>query len=133
MAALVVKKADDVTNITYDVLTPSSGDNSPAVWRQDTGASVAIPLGMRALLAMKALWNGPKTARRTVIDYKRPYPVLNTATGRYESIDSVVIHVEVTAPQGMPPAEINEGVYQGLNCCGALLTRQSAAAGFGPQ
>lgn len=47
MANLTVKKYDGVTDIVYDALSASGGDGSPAVWRQDTGAVAALPVGLR--------------------------------------------------------------------------------------
>jgi len=132
MAAIVVKKLDDVTNITMDAVAPSPGDGGTANWRQDTGAVAGVPQGHRATLSVKTVSNGPKTARRLIAEYKRPYPTLNTVTNKYEVTDTVVIKMEVLAPQGMPSAEIGEGVYQGMNCMGSLLLRQSAAAGYAP-
>lgn len=134
MASITVKKADETTDITYDAIAPSAGDNADAIWRQDTGANAALPLGMRALAKLRSLWNGPKTARRTVFVYERPYTVLNSTTNRYESSDSLVMRIEITAPQRMPAAEINEGVYQGLNIAGKTsgLVKTSASSGYSP-
>jgi hypothetical protein len=43
MASITVKKADGTTDIVYDALAASGGDNSPAAWRQDTGAVAPLP------------------------------------------------------------------------------------------
>lgn len=134
MASLTtVKKADEVTNITYDALTGAAGDGSQAVWRQDTGAAAGLPVGMRAVLSFASTWNGPKTARRCVLVYKRPYATLDTTTGRYTSTDQVVGRLEITIPQGIPATEINESVYQLLNAAAQTLIKQSVAAGYAPQ
>lgn len=133
MAALVVKKADEVTNITYDALTGAAGDGSSAVWRQDTGAVAGVPVGHRAVLEMKTVNNGSKTARRAVLTYSRPYSTLNTVTSKYETKDSVVARLEMTIPVAIPASEISEGVRQFLNCAAATLVKQSAEAGYAPQ
>jgi hypothetical protein len=135
MAAISSKKADETTAITYDALTGAAGDGSKAVWRQDTGAAAGLPVGHRAVLSMATTWNGPRTARRSIIEFKRPYSTLNTVTSKYEAVDSVVARLEITVPQAIPATEINESVYQFLNALGvsAGLVKLSVSAGFAPQ
>jgi len=135
MASISVLKADETTSITYDALNGAGGDGSKAIWRQDAGANAALPLGMRAVFTAYTVWNGPKTARRAVFEYKRPYATLNSTTGRYESSDSVVGRTEIVTPIAIPAAEINEGVYQFLNLCGKTsgLPKQIAATGYAAQ
>lgn len=134
MANLVVKKADETTNITYDALTPAAGDSSDAVWRQDTGAVAGMPVGHRAILRMRTLNNGTNSARRAVLTYLRPYSTQNTTTSKYEAKDNVSCRLEITLPQAIPASEINEAVYQFLNCVGLTsgLIKQSIAAGYAP-
>jgi hypothetical protein len=132
MANIVVKKADDTTNITYDVVSASGGDMSPAVWRQDTGAVAGLPVGLRNVFKLSSKWNGPKTARQISFELTMPYAVQDSTTTLYSAKDRVVFNGMMTVPQGIPAANINEAVYQGLNLVGALLTRQAAAAGYAP-
>jgi hypothetical protein len=132
MASLTVKKADETTNIVYDALTPAGGDGSEAVWRQDTGAVAAMPVGHRALLSMKTTNNGPRTARRCVITYVRPYSTQNTTTSKYESKDQVVARLEMTLPTAIPGSELSESVRQFLNCVNQTLIKQAAETGYAP-
>lgn len=135
MANLTVKKADETTNIVYDALTGAAGDGSKAVWRQDTGATAGLPVGHRAVLSMATVWNGPRTARRAVLEFKRPYSTQNSVTTKYETTDAVVARVEITVPQAIPASEVNESVYQLLNLLGLTsgLVKLSVAAGYAPQ
>lgn len=132
MAALVVKKADELTNITYDVLTPAAGDGVDAVWRQDTNAVAAMPVGHRAILKMRTVNNGTNTARRAVITYTRPYSTQNTTTSKYEARDSIVARLECTIPQAIPASEISEAVRQFLNCVATTLVKQAVETGYAP-
>jgi hypothetical protein len=132
MAALVVKKADEATNITYDALTGASGDGSNAVWRQDTGAAAAFPVGHRAVLEMKTMNNGPKSARRVLINFTRPYSTLNTVTNKYEWKDQAVARLEMVLPTAIPASELSESVRQFLNCAAATLVKQGAELGYAP-
>lgn len=132
MAAIIVKKADETTNITYDALTPAAGDRSPAVWRQDTGAVAGLPTGHRAKLQMTTMNNGPASARRAVLEFKRPYSVLNSTTGRYEAKDADVMRLEMTLPEAIPASERSESVRQFLNLAAATLIKQAAETGYAP-
>lgn len=135
MANLTVKKADETTNIVYDALTGAAGDGSKAVWRQDTGAAAGLPVGHRATLQMSTVWNGSRTARRAVLEFKRPYSTQNSTTTKYESSDSVVGRLEITLPQAIPASELSESVYQFLNCLGLAsgLIKNAIVAGYSPQ
>lgn len=132
MASLVVKKADETTNITYDALTGAAGDRAPAVWRQDTGAVAGLPTGHRAKLTLTTLNNGTVTARKAVMEFKRPYSVLNTTTGRYETKDSDWLRLEAVLPEAIPASERSESVRQALNLFAATLVKQSLEQGYAP-
>lgn len=132
MANITVKKNDGTTDIVYDALTGAGSDASPAVWRQDTGATATLPVGLRAILWIKSLWNGPKTARKLPFRYERPYAVLDTTTSKWSVSDRLIIEGTATVPQGMPPAEINEGVSQGCNLLASTLVRSSMQTGYAP-
>jgi len=133
MANLTVKKADETTNITYDALTGAAGDGSKAVWRQDTGAAAGMPVGHRATLEMRTLSNGPKTARRSLIDYKRPYSTQNTVTSKYESSDSFVLNANAVMPLAIPASELAESVHQACNLLAQALIKDALKAGYSPQ
>lgn len=132
MASLTVKKYDGTTDIVYDALSASGGDGSPSVWRQDTGAAAGLPVGLRSVLKLWTLWNGPKTARQAKFNFVFPYAVQDSTTTLYSAKDRVVFDGIVTVPQGIPASEINEAVYQGLNALAATLVKQSVAAGYAP-
>lgn len=132
MASITVKKADETTNIVYDALTPAAGDRSPAVWRQDTGAVAGLPVGYRARLTFSTMNNGTNSARRGVIEFKRPYAVLNTTTGRYEARDSDWLKIEFVLPEAIPASERSESVRQALNLAASTLIKQAAEAGYAP-
>lgn len=132
MASLTVKKYDGTTDIVFDALSASGGDNSPAVWRQDTGATAGLPVGLRALARLWATWNGPKTARVARFHIVFPYAVQDTTTSLYSAKDRVVFEGSVTLPQGIPATELNEASYQGCNILAASLVKSALAAGYSP-
>lgn len=130
MANVTVKKFDGTTDIIYDALSGSGGDGSPAVWRQDTGAAAALPVGLRKIFKLWTLWNGPKTARQAKFNFVSPYALLDTTTSAYSSKDRVVIDGICTVPQNIPATEINEAIYQATNLLAAQLIKQSIAGGY---
>lgn len=132
MASIVVKKFDGVTDITYDSVAGSGGDGSPAVWRQDTGANAALPVGLRSLFKLWSVSNGPKTARQTKFNFVSPYAVQDSTTTRYSASDRVVIDGIMTVPQAIPAGNINEAIYQACNLLASTLVKQAAAAGYAP-
>lgn len=132
MASMTVKKYDGTTDIVYDALSSSPGDGSPAVWRQDTGATAGLPVGLRKVFKLWTQWNGPKTARQMKFNFVVPYAVQDSTTTLYSARDRVVFDGIVTIPQGIPSTEINEAVYQGLNLLANSLVKSAGAAGFAP-
>lgn len=132
MATITVKKFDGTTDILFDQLSASGGDGSPAVWRQDTGAVAALPIGLRAIARMWTMWNGPKTARQAKFNLVFPYAVQDSTTTLYSAKDRVVFDGLVTIPQGLPSTQINEAIYQGCNILAATLVKQAMASGYAP-
>lgn len=131
MASITVKKFDGTTDIVYDALSASGGDGSPAVWRQDTGAAAALPVGLRSSLSMWSKWNGPKTARQITARAVMPYAVQDSTTTLYSAKDRVVCDFIITMPQGIPAANLQEA-YQICNLVAATLFKQAVAAGYAP-
>lgn len=132
MASITVKKNDGTTDIVYDELSASGGDGSPAVWRQDTGATAGLPVGLRKFFKLWGMWNGPKTARVLRFNYVAPYAVQDSTTTLYSAKDRVVLEGVVTVPQGIPASDINEAIAQGFNLVAATLVKQAAQAGYAP-
>jgi len=132
MANIVVKKFDGVTDIIYDAVAASGGDGSPAVWRQDTGANAALPVGLRNLFKLWTVSNGPKTARQTKFNFVSPYAVQDSTTTRFSASDRIVIDGIMTVPQAIPAGNINEAIYQACNILAATLVKQVATAGYAP-
>jgi hypothetical protein len=131
MASITVKKADGTTDIVYDMQAGSGGENSPAVWRQDTGAAAGLPVGLRSFFKLTSKWNGPKTARQMIFEIVMPYAVQDSTTTLYSSKDRVVLNATITMPQAIPSANLNE-VVQALNLMAATLTKSSVQAGYAP-
>lgn len=133
MASITVKKADGTTDIVYDAITASGGDNSPAVWRQDTGAAAGLPVGLRPTFKLLSKWNGPKTARVLVPEFVYPYAVQDSTTTLYSAKDRVVFsNGAFTMPQAIPSSSLNEAAAQGENLLASALVKSCIQAGYAP-
>lgn len=132
MAAMTVKKFDGTTDIVYDAVTSSGGDGAPAVWRQDTGANSALPIGLRNVLKLWAVNNGPKTARQMKYNFVSPYALQDSTTTKFSASDRVVLEGIMTFPNAIPATNINEAAYQAMNLLAHVLIKQSMAAGYPP-
>lgn len=132
MASITVKKNDGTTDIVYDAIAASGGDNSPAVWRQDTGAVAGMPVGLRPLVKMVSKWNGPKTARVVAVEGNFPYTFQDSTTTVYSAKDRVVTNLVITLPQAIPAANLNEACAQQSNLYASALMKASFQAGYAP-
>lgn len=132
MASITVKKADGTTDIVFDALAPSGGDNVPAVWRQDTGAVAGLPVGLRSAFKVLSKWNGPRTARQVQFELVFPYAVQDSTTTLFAAKDRCVFNGVFTMPQGIPSSNLNEAAAQGLNLLAAALIKSAVNSGYAP-
>lgn len=130
-ADITVKKKDGTTDIIYNVVSASGGDGAPAVWRQDTGAAAALPVGLRSTFSLSSKWNGPKTARQVKASFVMPYAVQDSTTTLYSAKDRVVCEFIITMPQAIPSANLDEA-YQICHLISSTLFKQSVAGGYAP-
>lgn len=129
MADLVVKKADGTTNVTFNALTPSSGDTVPAVWRQE---AMATQPNLKATASLRTGWNGPRDARRAQLDFSYPFVATDTTTGLTSVVARIPIQVTATIPQLVTDAIISEAVAQAGNIFAAALVQSAVKAGYAP-
>lgn len=132
MAAITVKKADGTTDIVFDAVSGSGGDTSPARWRQDTGATAGLPVGLRSVMNVTSKFNGPKTARQVSFELVFPYAVLSNDTGLYSARDRVVFTGVCTLPTGIPSSSLNEAAAQIPNLIASTLIKSALAVGYAP-
>lgn len=130
MASITVKKNDGTTDIVYDAVCASSGDQA-AVWRQDTGNTSALPVGLRSKLTVSSSYNGPKTARVMRVRGTMPYATQDSTTGLYSAKDQVVVDATVTLPESIPAGQLAE-VSQMMNLLASALLKSSFGTGYAP-
>lgn len=122
---ITVKKNDGTTDVVYTSISPSPGDNSPAVWRsQSIGSAVAHQPELRV-----AAGNTGKNARRVRGTYMYPQIATNTTTGLTTVVDKAFGSFEVVEPRSMTAADINEFASQFANLVASALIKQCLKEG----
>lgn len=129
MANITVKKADGTTDIVFTALTPSAGDNIPAVWRNE---NAALPAGGRPVASLLTKWNGPRTARRSEFSFSYPVTYTDTTTTLTKVAHKIPFTVSCVVPQEVPDATIAEAVHQASNLLVSVLMRDSIKSGYSP-
>jgi hypothetical protein len=128
MANITIKKADGTTDVVYTAATPSAGDKSSAVWKNQTVGTV---LAARPTFTMVCMDNGTRKARRARTSFIWPKTRLDaagnvTVTGGASSESSHLI------PQDMLATEIAEYVAQYANLLYSALIKSSLNEGYAP-
>lgn len=129
LANITIKKADGTTDVVYTAIAGAAGDNTPAMFRNET---IGTTLAERPSLLIRSLSNGPKTARRVNVDFSWPLTSQDAGgnkivSGRMTGTASVLI------PQNQDVAVINEQATQFSNLMGSLLVKASFKDGFAPR
>lgn len=130
--SLTVKKSDGVTDIVYDAIAGSGGDSSPAFYRQDTGATATLPVGLRPTLKLMTRWNTARTARICEYEYVAPYATQDSTTTKWSASDRVVAKGVFTAPQAIPASNLKEAAYQLFNLLTQVSSKDTMWTGFAP-
>lgn len=127
MADIIVKKADNVTNVTFTALTPSAGDKVPARWRANAVSSIP---NHRPTAEVVSRDNGTKDGRRVMFSGK--YPVIATESG-VEVLKAIVpIEISMLVPQNVDAVQATEAIHQMGNLFVSALIRSSFVDGYSP-
>lgn len=129
MANITVKKADGTTDVVYTGITGAAGDNSPAIFRNDT---VGTTLAERPTLLVNSRNNGTRTGRRVDVNFS--WPIVMTDSGGNKTINGRMTgSCSVLVPQNQDVAVIKEQTYQFGNLLASLLIKESFNQGFSPR
>lgn len=124
-ANITVKKNDGTTDIVYTSISPSSGDNTPAVWRSQTiGSAVSHQPELRV-----SAGNTGKNARRVRGTFMYPQISTNTTTGVTSVVNKAFGSFEALEPRDMSAADINEFASQFANLIASALMKQCLKEG----
>lgn len=128
MANITVKKADGTTDVTFNAASPSAGDLSPAVWRQNAASGI---IGHRPKVTLVVRDNAAKTGR--VFQSSGSFPITFTDTnGKVSLVATVPLRFEGTLPAGVSDAMLMEAVYQYGNLIVAPLFRAALIEQYAP-
>jgi len=125
MADIVVKKADNTTNVTFVAKVPSSGDKVACVWSQD---AASVYRNQRPVVSALTQWNGPRTARRERVACD--WPIVRTINGVPEVVHRIPAEFTAAIPSGLTDAEASEFVAQFTNVLSSALMRQILGEGY---
>lgn len=128
MAGIIVKMADNVTDVTYTAASPSAGDKSPAVWKNTTVGTV---LAARPTFTLVMMDNGTKKARRARTTFIWPKTRLDSA-GNVTVVGGASAESSHLIPQDMTPTEISEYVAQYSSLLNSALVRSCLNDGYSP-
>jgi len=107
-ADIVVKDADNTTDVTYALVAASGGDKSPAIWRSNALGTAA---NQKPTLTMSSRPNGAGTARRVDIQFAYPYTVTGT-DGISRVQDKFISNMSAVVPLGIPDSVLAHAAAQ---------------------
>lgn len=129
MANITVKKADGTTDVIYTAVAGSSGDKTPAIWRNQT---VGTTPSEYPTLTLTSRSNGPGTARR--VDFSYTWPTTSQDAGGNKVVDGRAnFSGSYLVPQNQTQGVIQEQVYQACNLIASALVKSCIAEGFAPR
>lgn len=122
---IVIKKADNATNVTFSALIRSAGDKIAAVWQSLSSSS---SVANRWTLKQVSHDNGPKTARKVMTFFRAP--IVRTINGADVVVATVPMELTATVATVLTDAEINEAVSQGLNLFATAQVKAGYTSGY---
>jgi len=124
-ADITVKKADGTTDITYAKVVPSSGSNSPAIWRSPVGSAP----GHKPTFRTRSAPNASGTVRR--VDGEFVYPETATAAdGKITVVNKARLGYNAVMPQDMADTLLAEAAHQGFNLFASALNKLQVIEGY---
>jgi len=117
-------------DVFFDPLSASAGDKVPALWRLNNDAS--LPTGMRATIKLSTQDNGPKTARRLIME--ATYPIVSTSpsTGQKVVVANVPARLEILLPSNVPSDVVVNAATLFSNVAASLQVKDAIATGYAP-
>lgn len=124
---ITIKKDDNTTDIVYTFTVPSSGDNTPAVWKSATVGSAQAHQPELRLSAGEAD-NGASRRLRSTFQY--PQIATDSTTSLVSVVNRASASVEWKFPKGMTQTDINEFASQFANLLDDTVVKACIKAGY---
>ncbi len=127
LANITIKKNDGTTDITFTGVVPSSGDNTPAVWKsQSVGTAQAHQ--PEARLSARDSDQGKRRTLRATIQF--PETATDSTTGITTVINKASFNAEWNIPKEMSATNVNEFASQVANLLDSTLFVDCVKAGY---
>lgn len=127
MANITVKKNDGTTDIIWTGVQPSSGDGTPCLWRQEVAS---MHTAGKPTFALLSKYNGNRTARRLMAEFRHPQTYTNSTTGIVGVENILPISVSAVLPVSFPQILIDEAISQTFNLLVATLVKDCFKTGY---
>lgn len=126
LANITVKKSDEETDITYTGLQPSSGDGSPAIWRQTDVAYPSCQPEFR-VIAKPAKGKMGRSVRGTFV---YPQAMTDSTTGITSVHTTAYGDFTFVLDKNMSQTNLDEAAAQFANLVASALVKSCMRAGF---
>lgn len=126
MTNITVKNAAGL-DVVYNAATPSAGDKSPAIWRQNAAHA---NIGFRP--TFKLLTRDNARANGRVVDASFIFPIIASIGGVDTLVAKVPFSVSGTLPTNVAASAVFDGFVQFGNLIVSELIRQAAEEGYAP-
>lgn len=129
MANITIKKADGTTNVTYNAISPSSGDRTAAVWKnQSVVGAIGFQPEMRLIGKESKIDGVPARELRATFFY--PQLITNTTTGVTSIHRRAMGNGTFVMPKDMTAADVAEYAAQFANLLASALVQQCLQSGY---
>lgn len=129
-ASNIIAKNAANENVTFDLVTASAGDNSPARYQLTAAANVALG---RPTFEIMARPNADRSARKVMTTLKVPYLVTDSVTGLQRVAANVDFrNNEMTAPKSVPDSVIANAVAYWSSLNASPQVTDSQKSGYAP-
>lgn len=128
MANITVKNAANA-DVVYNAATPSAGDKTPAVWRQNLASGV-IAYRPELMVLTRSNSNVAKPSR--IVDITFKLPVLETVSGVVTQTAIVPGSFNMAIPTNVDSALVKEAYVQFGNLLVSALLRSVMEEGYAP-
>lgn len=126
---ITVKNAANA-DVVFNVVTPSGGDNTPAIWELTAAGTSSLSRPRAEMLSRP---NADKSARKVISTLAVPYVVTDSVTGLQKVAANVVFrNGEMTAPRAVPDTLIADAVAYWAGLVSSTLWKDSLKSGYAP-
>lgn len=124
IANLVVKKSDNVTNVTFTAIAGAASDGLSATWINQASSTIRQN---RSTMSMKGKLNGTKQARR--VDVQVVFPVARVLNSVETLMGRIPVDFSIPVPEWATDAEVAEAVDQSINLLADATVRAQIKTG----